>query len=76
MPLIFRGAMENTAVIFIARRFCSRTRRVGRNTTGRREVLAHEIAHQWFGDLVTMQVGRHLAERGVCQLMETKPLKA
>ena len=30
------------------------------------DVIAHELAHMWFGDLVTMTlVERHLAERGV-----------
>ena len=30
------------------------------------EVMAHELAHQWLGDLVTVRVvGRHLAQRGL-----------
>ena len=33
------------------------------------DVIGHELAHMWFGDLVTMRVvERHLAERGLRHL--------
>jgi len=30
--------------------------------------IAHEFAHQWFGDLVTMDCGMTLAERSLCRM--------
>ena len=58
VPDFAAGAMENTAArSSIARRSCSPTPRSASvdSAEGHRRVLAHEMAHQWFGDLVTMQ---------------------
>lgn len=49
------GAMENIAAITFSERYIRR----GPETREHREhianVLLHEMAHQWFGDLVTMK---------------------
>ena len=50
---------------------CCSTRRTRRRSFAgaQAEVIAHEFAHQWFGDLVTAAVvGRHLAQRGLRDL--------
>ena len=56
VPEFNAGAMENPGVVtFADEAFLPR----GRTTSGRRrlraQVVAHEMAHMWFGDLVTMR---------------------
>ena len=67
VPDFAAGAMENTGGDLLSRDRSARRRRRRRRSTTRKNIasiLAHEMAHQWFGDLVTMAVvGRHLAER-------------
>jgi alanyl aminopeptidase len=56
IPLSFGGAMENPGLVTYDANIVLASS--GGDTTGRQrlyaEVAAHELAHQWFGDLVTM----------------------
>jgi aminopeptidase N len=56
VPDFSAGAMENTGAIFFREQFLLVANDGG--TTERRkqtaQYIAHEVAHQWFGDLVTM----------------------
>jgi len=52
----FFGAMENWGAIFYFERLLLIDRKISSETDKRNvyTVIAHEMAHQWFGDLVTM----------------------
>src|SRR5207244_4188320 len=57
VPDFAAGAMENTAAIFYRERDLLVDSKDASLTVRKRiaSVLAHEMAHQWFGDLVTMR---------------------
>jgi puromycin-sensitive aminopeptidase len=78
VPDFAAGAMENTAAIFF--RETALLADAGASVSTRKNIadtIAHEMAHQWFGDLVTMAWWDDLwLNEGFATWMATHPLAA
>ncbi len=55
VPDFNSGAMENTAAVTYSERYIVRGEETHKNRESLGNVLLHEMAHQWFGNLVTMK---------------------
>ncbi len=55
VPEFNAGAMENVAAVTHSERLVFRDPPTDNDRLGRAEVLLHEMAHMWFGNLVTMR---------------------
>lgn len=55
VPEFNAGAMENVAAVTFTERFVSRGPKTKRQMRGLSSTILHEMAHMWFGNLVTMR---------------------
>jgi aminopeptidase N len=55
VPDFNAGAMENVAAVTFSERYVSRSKVPRDERRGRADTILHEMAHMWFGDLVTMR---------------------
>jgi aminopeptidase N len=55
VPDFNAGAMENVAAVTFSERFVSRGAMTNSERESRANVILHEMAHMWFGNLVTMK---------------------
>ncbi|MEV0481880.1 aminopeptidase N [Streptomyces sp. NPDC050508] len=55
VPEFTNGAMENPGLVAFRESFLFRSAASGTERQNRARVIAHEMAHMWFGDLVTMR---------------------